>query len=257
MYTLFLSGRMVNLPRLFLQVLAPRPLMSEIDRTSYNKAEKHPVRWGYQARGGSAPSSIIIHTTSNKRPTRFETEARYLLDSPDVSAHFLIGKSGEIVEFLSPARWQAWHAGNTKPDWLNARSIGIEHHVSVGESWTEAQHEACTWLVRSLMSAYGIPPSLVETHRAVALPKGRKRDPEGWGDEAFYAWRATLQASPLHKRYKILGTPVWQQQQCTGPIALYLTPGTIVEVDKTYDEGTAHLATGAGFIRLDASVEAI
>jgi hypothetical protein len=44
---------------------------------------------------------------------------------------------------------------------------------------------------------------------------------------------------------------------CKGIVALYLTPGAIVEVDKEYPEGTAHLSTGVGFIRLDKSVEAV
>lgn len=163
-----------------------------IDTTSYNKAANYPQRHGYQARGGASPSSIVIHTTSNRRKTAFETEANYLFKSADVSSHYLIAKDGRMIEFLNPVKYQAWHAGKVLPAFSNAQSIGIEHHISVGETWTDAQHAACTWLVRSLMAAYGIPPALVDTHRAVALPKRRKSDPGGWDDSSFYAWRATL-----------------------------------------------------------------
>ncbi len=31
-----------------------------------------------------------------------------------------------------------------------------------------------------------------ETHRAVAWPLGRKSDPEGWSNAAFYQWRKQM-----------------------------------------------------------------
>lgn len=227
----------------------------QIDTTTYRKDTAHPARWGYQARGGATPSSIIIHTTSNKRATAFETEARFLLDSPDVSAHFLISKSGEIIQFLAPSPWQAWHAGAALAPYLNARSIGIEHHVSLGEAWTDAQHEATTWLVRRLMTEFAIPSSLVNTHRAVALPSGRKSDPTGWDDTAFYAWRETLTAVSLpHQAYKVRGLPVYQQSTRTGPLWGHLKPGQVIEID---DPSNGHISSvdgmpaPIGFVRFD------
>lgn len=211
---------------------------------SFRKDILHPPRWGYQSRGNVVPSSIIIHTTSNKRATQFTTEAAFLRDSKDVSAHYLIGKDGRIVQFLDPKQWQAWHAGTTLPAYLNARSVGIEHHVSVGEPWTPAQHAACTWLVRQLMSAYGIP--LVDTHRAVALPKGRKVDPEGWNDAAFYAWRATLAAPVLHSYRAVTCAPVFQDRRPDAPLALTIAAGVEEPVDDVTN-GWIHLFSGAGF----------
>jgi N-acetyl-anhydromuramyl-L-alanine amidase AmpD len=222
-----------------------------VDKTSYNKAAHYPQRHGYQSRGGGRPSSIVIHTTSNGRKTAFETEANYLFKSANVSAHFLISKTGAIVEFLDPLKFQAWHAGNTIPAYLNARSIGIEHHVSVGEGWTAVQEEACTWLVRHLMAAFDITPPLIETHRAVALPKGRKKDPAGWGDEAFYAWRATLAHT---RRYRVRGLPVYEQSDRDGPLWGHLASGDVIEVD---DHANGHVSAlngvpaGIGFIRFD------
>ena len=218
-----------------------------IDTISFRKDTTHPARWGYQTRGNVVPSSVIIHTTSNKRATSFQSEAVFLRDSKDVSAHYLIGKDGRIVQFLDPKQWQAWHAGTTLPAYLNARSVGIEHHVSVGETWTAAQHDACTWLVRQLMTAYGI--TLVDTHRAVALPQGRKVDPEGWSDTAFYAWRATLAAPapPSPQRYRVIGLPVYQAANHQGALWGHLAPGEIVEID---DPSNGHLADHRGFVDL-------
>jgi hypothetical protein len=221
---------------------------------SFRKDTIHPPRWGYQARGNALPSSILIHTTNNKhKHTQFVKEAEFLRDSPAVSAHFLIGKDGRIVQFLDPIRWQAWHAGKTLPAFLNAKSIGIEHHVSVGEDWTATQHEACTWLVRTLMSAHTIPSELVETHRAVALPKKRKSDPEGWEDAAFDAWRATLVSSPPSPLVRTVkagprGAIAQQDRRPDAPTAgLWYPPGSWIQVDDL-TSGYWHATDHTGFI---------
>jgi N-acetyl-anhydromuramyl-L-alanine amidase AmpD len=172
--------------------------MPQIDTTSYNKALKYPLPappafgHGYQARKG-APSSVVIHTTNNRAPnTVFEQEARFLLDSADVSAHYLISKDGRIVQFLDPHPYAAWHAGSAIGPWLNEYSVGIELHVSVGERPTKAQRDAAAWLCARLMAAYGFASDRIETHRYVATPVGRKSDPEGWPNAEFYQWRAML-----------------------------------------------------------------
>jgi len=228
--------------------------MQQIDTESYRKDTKHPPRWGYQARGGSVPISIIIHTTNNKRATTFDGEAIYLRDAAGVSAHFLIGKDGRIVQFLDPLEWQAWHAGECLPAFLNARSIGIEHHVSVGEAWTVAQRDACTWLVQHLMRVYSIGPALIETHRAVARPRGRKSDPEGWQDAAFYTWRATLAPEPPPppptKRYRARRMMISTVPEWGPPWAGELQPGEEVVIDKWYAAtNTVHLEDERGFCR--------
>jgi hypothetical protein len=167
--------------------------MVDLDTSTYDKARKYPPRHGYQLRG-TQPSSIVIHSTNNKvRNTSFPSEANFLFSSPNVSAHYLVSKTGRIVRFLDPAPWQAWHVGEAKPEWANARSVGIELHHSVGDGiYPTAQIVALTWLVRDLMQAFRIPIARIETHRAVALPPGRKVDPSDWIDPSFYSWRSAL-----------------------------------------------------------------
>jgi len=165
--------------------------MPDIDRTSYNKAAL-PIGTGYDQRPkGFAPSSIIVHTTNGQRGSSFEAEARYIYRSPAIGAHDLVGKRGQIAAFLPP-ELRAWHAGQAAPAFLNSRSIGIECHLTPGEAWTQEMRDALTWRVQGYMQQYGIPIALVDTHRAVALPRGRKIDPSSWADPDFYAWRAAL-----------------------------------------------------------------
>lgn len=165
--------------------------MPSVDATTYPK-HRLPLGHGYDRRPkGFAPSSIIVHTTNGRRGSSFEAEARYIYQSPAIGAHDLVGKRGQIAAFLPP-ELRAWHAGQAAPAFLNSRSIGIECHITPGEPWTAEMRDALTWRVQGYMQEYGIPASLIDTHRAVALPRGRKIDPSEWTDAAFYAWRAAL-----------------------------------------------------------------
>ncbi len=163
-----------------------------IDRVTYRKTI-HPIGTGYDKRPkGLRPETLLIHTTNGKGGSSLEAEARYLRDSESVGAHYLVGKDGEILELLDP-ELRAWHAGVALPAYINSKSIGVEVHHAIGEAWTPAQHDALTWLAQTqLMPEYDITAGEIETHRAVALPHGRKVDPSDWSDAAFYAWRASL-----------------------------------------------------------------
>jgi|SRR5581483_11904906 len=163
-----------------------------IDRVTFRKTI-HPIGCGYDKRPkGLRPETLLIHTTNGRAGSSLEAEARYLRDSVAVGAHYLLGKDGEILELLDP-ELRAWHAGVALPAFINSKSIGVEVHHAVGEAWTAAQHDALTWLAQTqLMPTYDITPGEIETHRAVALPHGRKVDPSDWSDADFYAWRAAL-----------------------------------------------------------------
>jgi hypothetical protein len=165
-----------------------------IDTTTYDKS-RLTIGNGYDRRPkGLQPSSLIIHTTSGHVGTAFRAEAEYIYSSPAISAHYLVGKQGQIVRFLESRIYRAWHAGASLAGFNNARSIGIECHLTNGESWTEAQRNALSALVVDLMHQFAIDSKMVETHRRIALPGPniRKHDPAEWSDTDFYRWRDTL-----------------------------------------------------------------
>lgn len=233
-----------------------RGVAHQIDTTSYNKAAKWPLPKdptilgrGY-GRRAVPPSSIIIHTTNNAhRDTAFSGECTFLYNSADVSAHFLIGKSGAIVQLLDPRAYLAWHAGVALEAYQNAKSIGIELHVSVGEVPTQAQKDATAWLCSVLMLQFNILPDRIDTHRNVARPVGRKSDPEGWADADFYAWRGQPPITPARK-YRVKACKVWQRQSLDGPLAAEYPSGTPLDIDKIYANGAGHVATGVGFVNM-------
>ena len=180
-----------------------------IDRTTYNKA-RSPIGRGYDLRSpGTKPSGIVVHTTNGHVGTAFSAEAGYLCNAAAVSAHYLVGKAGEVVAFLAPGPYRAWHAGNARLFWGNDETIGIECHFTPGEEWTEAQRAALTALVQSLMADFAIPNTRIAAHRAVALPPGRKIDPSGWSDADFATWRSGLAPAspPLDAGLTLLSPP--------------------------------------------------
>ncbi len=223
-----------------------------IDTQQYRKDAHLPEGIGWSKRpGGIKPTSIVIHTTSAAaQNTSFDAEARYLYNSREVSAHYLNGKRSQIVQFLSPDL-EAWHAGNAITAYRNDHSIGIENHVSVGEQWTQTQHDSLTWLVNLLMAQYKIAPSQIETHRAIALPGPniRKHDPTSWDNASFYAWRASLSA-PVTQivRAGPFGAIARQDYMAMAPSSAYFPPGTAIEIDGFSKNSYRHAASGVGFI---------
>ncbi len=231
-----------------------------IDRTSYNKAAHYDAGHGYELRRGQ-PTSLVIHSTSNiRKDTAFAGEAKYLFDSALVSCHYLIGKDGAVVEFLAPAPWAAWHAGQALPAWINQHSIGIELHHSVGDPpYPKAQIGSLTWLVRDLTGSFVIAPAAIETHGQIALPGPyiRKHDPADFSHGDFLHWRAALATPPPAGAgtYRVtFGTAVYEAPRGDAPIALgrtaVLLPGEIIEIDGISSNGFAHMATGLGFAPL-------
>ncbi len=92
-----------------------------------------------------------------------------------VSAHFVIRRSGKLLQFVSCGR-RAWHAGSSQwrgRDNCNDYSIGIELEGLEGRRFESAQYTQLAALLRSLARRYAI--DAVVGHEHVA--PGRKHDP--------------------------------------------------------------------------------
>ena len=166
-----------------------------------HKNQLHPLNSGYDLRELSPQAfTIIIHSTNGRKGSSFTAELNYLLNSGEVSAHYLIGKTGQIVQFFDDIpRIRAWHVGTvSSPRFDNNYTIGIETHFSPGEENTPGMEEALTWLVRELHAQYKIIG--VEAHRDVAVyasgPRkgqlGRKVDPSQYTKDEFEQWKERI-----------------------------------------------------------------
>ena len=95
-----------------------------------------------------------------------------------VSAHLLIRRGGELVQFV-PFHRRAWHAGVSRfqgREACNDFSIGIELEGDDHTPYAPAQYPALAGVAAALMQAYpGITPARIVGHSDVA--PGRKTDP--------------------------------------------------------------------------------
>ncbi len=101
-----------------------------------------------------------------------------------VSAHFLIRRDGEPVQFV-PCGRRAWHAGES--NWrgrsgCNDFSIGIELEGTDGVPFEDAQYQRLAELARALATKY---PGVDSVGHSDIAP-GRKTDPGPCFDWARY-----------------------------------------------------------------------
>ncbi|MBS0308778.1 MAG: N-acetylmuramoyl-L-alanine amidase [Proteobacteria bacterium] len=127
------------------------------------------------------PNLIVIHHTTDNTLE----EAQATLTSPQhaVSAHFLIGRDGRIVQLVAESA-RAWHAGLSwwggQTD-VNSASIGIELDNNGHEPYAAPQITALLSLLADLRQRYRIPAANVIGHADVA--PARKVDPS-----ALFPW---------------------------------------------------------------------
>jgi AmpD protein len=92
-----------------------------------------------------------------------------------VSAHFLIDRSGILIQFVS-THDRAWHAGVSSfcgRERCNDFSIGVELEGTDDTPFTEAQYESLAALTRALQASH--PLNHIAGHEHIA--PGRKTDP--------------------------------------------------------------------------------
>jgi len=109
-----------------------------------------------------------------------------------VSAHLLIYRTGELVQFV-PLLKRAWHAGESNyrgRERCNDFSIGIELEGSDDEPFEPVQYEVLTQLIKSLIDHFpNLSFDTIVGHSDIA--PGRKTDPGPFFDWALLRSRLT------------------------------------------------------------------
>jgi len=142
---------------------------------------------------GTAVDLLVIHNISlppaqfgtpyielffqNKLPCSdhdyFET-----IQGIEVSSHFLIKRSGEIVQFVS-CNDRAWHAGKSNycsVDNCNDFSIGVELEGTDDIAYSGMQYDALSALTSAIQAAYpAVTNDRITGHSDIS--PGRKTDP--------------------------------------------------------------------------------
>ena len=132
-----------------------------------------------KVRSGSSITMIIIHYTGMQ--SERESLKRLTSIKSKVSAHYLVGRNGGILNLVEP-RYVAWHAGKSmwkKNENLNKNSIGIElvnkGHKFGYQKFTKIQIKNLIFLCGKLKKKYKIKNQYILGHSDIAPL--RKIDP--------------------------------------------------------------------------------
>ena len=145
---------------------------------------------------GTVIDTIVLHDTETPGVRKAEVVARWFLNpASGVSAHYIVGKEGEVVQCVREAD-RAFHAGPSLfrgRSRVNDFSIGIElvNAQTGSDPFTEVQMQTLVALVRHLCVRWSIPADRVVGHHDVTLRPHLKRDPAPnfpWASFARALW---------------------------------------------------------------------
>ena len=156
-------------------------LATRLERAVKNAGVKYKKVSGWASRGhgtmGSIQSVIVHHTAGPKRGNS---------PSLNVVAYGRPGLSGPLAQlFLARdgtvylvAAGISYHAGRVSSSrYQNSHAIGIEAEATGLDSWPAHQIEEYAKLCKALCKEFGLSVSRVQGHKEVAVPRGRKPDP--------------------------------------------------------------------------------
>lgn len=168
-------------------------VQSALSQKAYWDNSSELVTFGHEkVEGVHNVKALIIHSTFNAtypstaKPDTFSVAGVLKqFQSYNVSAHYLIDRSGKIHQLVLPNNI-AWHAGKSQlPDGttsVNACSIGIEIMCTYTSGPTAAQYLALRELIDTLDGNYHF--KYILGHSDIA--PGRKSDPWKFVDNGFY-----------------------------------------------------------------------
>lgn len=116
----------------------------------------------FDSREGYRPEAIVIHIMDGTLEGTTDWFSKW---KSKVSAHYGIGKNGEVCKYV-PESLRAWHCGVVNfPSWKllkaginpNFYTIGIEHEGTPTFEWTEATKISSSELIREICLRWNIP----------------------------------------------------------------------------------------------------
>jgi N-acetyl-anhydromuramyl-L-alanine amidase AmpD len=183
------------------------------------------------SRGGRKIDHIVLHYTTSRNIRG--TIEHFLNGTPRVSAHYIVGQDGELVQMV-PDDMAAWHAGSVD---MNARSIGIEHAAADGDRLTPQQETTSAALIKWLASEYGVAPENIIPHAAVHTTScpghlfsayggkaGASAEVQGAAVRAWLAARVFAEPVPSMETPSMVDGPSAADAAVTGQTAATVAP---------------------------------
>ncbi len=206
--------------------------------------------YAYWTERASAPiNAIVAHNTVGVDSRKYLSTG----GPRKVSIHSLIQKDGILYRYVPDERG-ANHAGFGKmpagypPLNPNRCTIGFElENASNGKGrvdpYTEAQLLTMGWEINRIRAKFG--PLAIFRH--AELDPTRRSDTVGLTIEEMEQWAVKAKAyyAITALNYAVVGLPVYQRADHTGPLWGHLHQGEHVTID---DLSNGHLADGRGFV---------
>lgn len=128
--------------------------------------------------GGMRPAAIVIHISEG---TLGSADAWFNNAAAKVSAHYCVGRSGEVHQYVREED-TAYHAGSpVDPTWRllrprvnpNFYTIGIEHEGRAQDQWPDLQYVTSAELVAAIAKRWSIPLDTdhIVMHREIRASK--------------------------------------------------------------------------------------
>jgi len=156
-------------------VVTPRPIPPK-PQVTFLESPNQDLR-----PAGMPIDCIVIHDTESPGVRSARRIANHFLNpKSQVSAHYIIGKDGEVVQCVQDEA-RAWHAGPSRLGdrvKVNDFSLGIElvNAQTGNDPFTDAQYDTLNQLVAHLMAKYQVPWERVVGHKDIT-DRASKRDP--------------------------------------------------------------------------------
>lgn len=187
----------------------------------------------FSSREGRKILAIVNHITAGSFPGCLSWMQN---PASQASAHYLVTKSGRIIQMVKEGD-KAWHAGAVnKPNWSlydgtnpNLYTLGIEHEGQPGDAMPEEQYQATLFLHKELTAKYGIPidtEHIIGHYRIDSVNRPNCPGPKFPWDKLF------KDLKPVTVMYRV----ILDGKQT---MALSSQDAAIAEVRKAVDEGKA------------------
>ena len=156
-------------------------LASRLERAVKSAGVKYKKVSGWASRGhgtmGRVESVIAHHTAGPKsgNSPSLNVVAYGRPGLPGPLAQLFLARDGTVYLVAAGISYHAGRVSSSR--YQNSHAIGIEAEATGLDSWPAHQIEEYAKLCKALCKEFGLSVSRVQGHKEVAVPRGRKPDP--------------------------------------------------------------------------------
>jgi N-acetyl-anhydromuramyl-L-alanine amidase AmpD len=176
----------------------------------YGEAQWLPTTHFWEGRGGHQPRWLVLHATAGGSSAAAIAQW-FQVDEPPTSAHYIVGRAGEIVQCVREAdsAWangvvsaghDPWWSPALNPNWVTLSIEHVKPDHDNASPLTPAQQAASFRLIAALCDKYAIPKRPADATGGIAAhasidPVNRAHCPGNYPWAALWSFLQAPQAS--------------------------------------------------------------